>query len=361
MIKVCYVDDDAADREKFAKRLSGDSLVVDAIPPPEDLDTEPIIRSKPDILVIDYELTKRERGRLPTPYQGGTLASRIGESFPNHPVVLFTRRGLLIRPEYQHIKDVMQVFDDVLYKGDVEKDPASSQSLLASLAMGFRLSREDKTKSWHALLRLLKAPKEAEDALRKAGPPLHTGVRASPATWRVQEAARWIRKVLLAYPGILYDKLHSAMALGIDVESFDAAKVHKLFAPARYRGLFESAEGRWWRVRVYEVAQRVIAAAKLSGPANVVFADAYKKRARAQLKPARCIFSNTIPADWICYILQKPVKRQYSLSYHPDDRPAVMDEARVSFKAIREDNRVQDELFDEQGRKLLKRIRKSKE
>ncbi len=361
MLTAYYVDDVAIDREKFARRLSGGALVVRPASPPEQLNIEPIIRTRPDILLIDYELTKPESGRIPAPYQGGTLASRIRESFPDHPVVLLTRESLLTRREYRQIKDVMQIFDDVIYKGDIEEDPASARSMLVSLAGGFAQLRKARAKSWKSLLRLLNAPPEAEDALRRAGPPLTSGGPSSAAVWRVQEAARWIRRIALAYPGILYDKLHSATALGINVESFDAPKVHKLFAPARYRGLFEPVEGRWWRVRVYEVAQRVIAAAKSSGPANAVFADAYKKRAGTQLKPARCIYSKTIPADWVCYILQKPVKRQYSLSYHPDDRPAVMDEARVSFKAIREDNRVMDELFDEQGQKLLKEIRKIKE
>jgi hypothetical protein len=37
-----------------------------------------------------------------------------------------------------------------------------------------------------------------------------------------------------------------------------------------------------------------------------------------------------------------------------------MDEARVSFKAIRESNRVSDELFDEQNQALLEEIREGK-
>jgi hypothetical protein len=145
----------------------------------------------------------------------------------------------------------MLVFDDVIYKGDLEKDPASARALLASLADGFAQLRAATVKSWKSLLRLLKAPPEAEDALRKAAPPIHSGVPGSSARWRVQEAARWIRKVILAYPGILYDNLHSATALGIDVQSFDSAKLPKLFAPARYQGVFEPADGRWWRARLY--------------------------------------------------------------------------------------------------------------
>lgn len=360
MLRVCYVDDDPNDRKRFAERLSGGKMIVHPAPPPGQLSIEAIIRTKPDILLIDYELTKPETGRSAVSYQGGTLASRIRESFPDHPVVLLTRESLLAKREYRQIRDFMQIFDDVVYKGNIEKEPGVARSLLISLAEGFARLRGTKAKSWKSLIRLLEAPPEAEDALRKAGAPLRGGAHSPTAKWRVQEAARWIRGVVLAYPGILYDTLHAATALGIGVQSFGVPNVRKLFAPAQYRGPFEPQEGRWWRVRIYDIAQRVIAAAKLSGPANAVFADAYGKRARSRLKPARCVFSNTVPADWVCYVLQKPVKRQYSLPYHPDDRPAVMDEARVSFKAIREDDRVLDELFDEQAQKLLKEIRKSK-
>jgi CheY-like chemotaxis protein len=360
MLSICYVDDDPIARRRFAERLSGGRVIVQSASPPGQLNIEPIIRAKPDILLIDYVLTKPETGRAPVSYQGGTLASRIREAFPDHPVVLLTRESLLAKREYREIRDVMPIFDEVVYKGDIEKDPGSARSLLASMAEGFARLRDTKAKSWKSLIQLLRAPPEAEDALRRAGAPLASEAHRSEAKWRVQEAARWIRGVVLAYPGILYDNLHTATALGIAVESFGARNVRKVFAPAEYRGLFGPREGRWWRVRLYDVAQRVIAAARFSGPANAVFADAYRKRTGTRLRPARCIFSNTIPADWVCYVLQKPVKRQYSLAYHPDDRPGVMDEARVSFKAIREDNRVLDELFDEQGQKLLKEIRKSK-
>jgi len=361
MLSICYVDDDPKDRKRFAERLSGGNTVVQPVSPPEQLSIEPIIRTKPDVLLIDYELTKPETGRSPVSYQGGTLASRIRESFPDHPVVLLTREGLLAKREYRQMRDFMQIFDDVVYKGNIEKEPGAARSLLTSLAEGFARLRGTKPKSWKSLLRLLEAPPEAEDSLRKAGAPLRSEAHSPTANWRVQEAARWIRGVVLAYPGILYDRLHTATALGIAIQSFSMPSVRKLFAPAEYRGPFQPQEGRWWRVRIYDIAQRVITAAKFSGSANVVFAAAYGKRARTRLKPARCIFSNAVPADWVCYVLQKPVKRQYSLPYHPDDRPAVMDEARVSFKAIRQDNRVLDELFDEQGQELLKEIRNLKQ
>jgi hypothetical protein len=78
------------------------------------------------------------------------------------------------------------------------------------------------------------------------------------------------------------------------------------------------------------------------------------------LAPAVCISSGEKPADWVCYILQKPVKREYSLPYHPDQRPAIMDEARVSFRAVKEDNRVALELIDRENQGLLDKLLKEK-
>jgi hypothetical protein len=60
-------------------------------------------------------------------------------------------------------------------------------------------------------------------------------------------------------------------------------------------------------------------------------------------------------------VLRKPVKREFSLPYHPDSRPAVMDEARVSYKAIRESNDVFEEFFDEQHRQLVRKIQDAAE
>ena len=63
---------------------------------------------------------------------------------------------------------------------------------------------------------------------------------------------------------------------------------------------------------------------------------------------------------FLAYILRKPVKIKYSLDYRVDSRPKIMDSARVSFKAIRTSNEVNDELFDPLGQQMLSEIRKGK-
>jgi hypothetical protein len=88
------------------------------------------------------------------------------------------------------------------------------------------------------------------------------------------------------------------------------------------------------------------------------FPQAWERENQEKVERSKCIFSGESPAEWVCYILNEPVKIKYSLSYRPDSRPEVMDEARVSFTAIGTSNEVDDELFYPLGRKMLPKIRK---
>lgn len=47
---------------------------------------------------------------------------------------------------------------------------------------------------------------------------------------------------------------------------------------------------------------------------------------------------------------------KYTVAYRPDNRPSVMDQARVSFKAIQETNKVQRALIDGLSDEALRRI-----
>ena len=79
-----------------------------------------------------------------------------------------------------------------------------------------------------------------------------------------------------------------------------------------------------------------------------------------ELELSKCIVSNERPADCVCFIYKKPVSLNYSISYHPDSRPDVMDEARVSYKAIKESNDVKEMFLDPVGIEIYKEIRKRK-
>jgi hypothetical protein len=349
MIRICYVDDVARDRRRYSGRLNSRVLAVETFPPPSPLDIRQLIRSKPDVFLVDYELIKSEPQREKVSYQGGAFANAIREGFPGRPIVLLTRRALLT--DYKQMSDISQSFDEIVFKDSIESDPDSVRDLLIDLGKGFELLRSKRLKNWRALIRCLGATAEEADALQKAGPPVYGDTPGG--YWRVAEAAKWTRDVVLKYPGILYDRLHAATALGIDVKAFGKPSLTKLFKPAQYKGIFAPEEGRWWRGRLYTVAERIIVQSGITGPPNIAFANAYKRKTGIQLAPAICVSSSKKPADWVCFILQKPVKREFSLPYHPDQRPAIMDEARVSFKAIQEDNRVALELFDKENQIVL--------
>lgn len=90
----------------------------------------------------------------------------------------------------------------------------------------------------------------------------------------------------------------------------------------------------------------------------MAFPMAWERVKKTTIEKAKCVFSGEAPAEWVCYILRQPVMIKYSLSYKPDTRPAVMDEARVSYEAVRTSNDFDDKLVDPLGRELISGIRK---
>lgn len=352
--KVNFIDDVSGDGERYSRRLArGHHLDIQFFLPSPELDVDALTQPPPDLFLADYELTKEQAGGVYASYQGGTLATAIREKVPEYPIVLVTRKGLVVWERNKRIMEASQTFDDVVYKSEIDKDPAGVIEQLMSIAKGFQILREQEKKDWKALLGVLRATEDEGKLLGEAGPP--------PLGWQVFEVARWIRNIVLAYPGILYDPLHAATVLGIDKNAFLGRRVQRLVKDAKYSGIFAPPQGRWWRIRLFAAAGGFIRKEGIQGAINRAFAKAFQKRYKEELPLAKCIYSSEAPADWVCYILKEPVKIGYSLVYHPDRRPAVMDDARVSFKAIRENNEVHDELFDAESAKLLQEIRERPE
>lgn len=349
--KVNFIDDVRGQGERYSRRLErGDHLDVRFFLPPAELNLDALTQPLPDLFLVDYELIQEQVRGVHANYQGGTLATAIRERMPEYPIVLLTRKGLLTWERNKRIMEVTQTFDDVVYKSDIDEDPARVIQQLMSIATGFQILREQEKKDWKALLAVLEATEDEGTLLGEAAPP--------PSDWQVLEGARWIRKVVLAYPGILYDPLHAATLLGIERTVFLDEPVQRLVEDAKYSGIFAPPKGRWWRMRLIAAAEEFMREQGIEGAINHAFAKAFQERHMRELVPAKCIDSGETPADWVCYILNEPVKMEHSLVYHPDTRPAVMDDARVSFKAIRESNEVHDELFDADSARLLQEIRK---
>ena len=349
--RIVLIDDSRTDRARLSDKINslGDLDVV-ALRPPSDLDLSGIADVSADLFLIDYELDTHQPDDSFANYQGTTLAARLREKMPEYPIVLLTRPDLQAWSSAQRIARFGGSFDSILYKEDIEDHPDKTLNRLSSLAEGYRALRECKERSGDSLLDLLKTDELGQENALQATPPSDD--------WAAVEAASWIRSVLLHYPGVLYDAKHAATALGISFVSFEQPLVLDLLRGAKYQGPFAQERCRWWRHGLFGIA------ASLCEGSDRILDPVEGFRAVAscaldlQLEPSRDEETGIAPADTVCYILKVPVRIEKSLPYKPDARPPTMDEARISFKAIRESNCVYEHYLDLVNRILLEEIQK---
>ena len=69
-IKIAYVDDSPTELQRYAERLASRKVQICQFAPPADLDVSTIIRSKPDLFLLDYELTKAGASDARVAYRG---------------------------------------------------------------------------------------------------------------------------------------------------------------------------------------------------------------------------------------------------------------------------------------------------
>ncbi len=349
--QLVLIDDDARAREALRRSLhalgNGD-FDVHAYAPPSNLDLTEVLHTDVDLFLVDYQLdTYQPDGSIPT-YRGSTLSARIREERQEVPIVLLTRSGLDQWTSNERTIKASRNFDSVLYKEENLRDePETTHIHLLSLIRGYRILREcDRTII--ALLELLKTDSVGQDAARAAVPPGNN--------WKAIEAGYWIRGVLLHFPGVVYNSVFAATALGVSIDSFNQPAMLQLLDPARYRGPF-GEPGYWWRHTLFDIANQLRTESDEALGLREAFLSAACDRLRIDIKPSTDIETGFGLADTVCYLENAPTRIETSLPYHPDARPSVMDEARVSFKAIRERNDVVESYLDEAGRLILEELR----
>ena len=353
MIRITYVDDTPTELRRYGERLSSSETTVRAIAPPKEFDPDAVLATPADVFVLDYELDKVART-----YEGATLATAIRTRMNEHPIVLLSKKSL-VAPE--SARPLRLLFDDIIFKDELEKSAAAVRARLCDLAEGFARLRRKRRRDVRTLFELLASRVDDESAVQRASPPLIAGEDGT-ARWAVREVASWIRNQLLFYPGIVYEPLSAATMLGIASASLKETKLVALLEDARYGGIFSGPAPLWWRSRLLSVAQETIAASGTAPTsAQVAFAAAFEKVYGVKLKRSVCVSCDGAEPEDVCYVLQKPVHIAHSLPYRPDGRSSAMDEARVSFKAIRETDKVLDEYLDDEDRLIAERLRDADE
>jgi len=355
-IKTSYIDDEDMELVKYERKFGEeerakhrfDIATIDTHRKIGDLINE-VEKENPELILVDFDLTKPKNDVL-LGISGASLSTALREKFPEVPIVLFTRRSVFKIEMYS--PRVLSSLDEFIYKSDVFKNDRELLDFLYELAIGFEELRNATSKNWIDLLRIIKAPENDYDNLKLSNPPITSGGK-----WSVSEAANWIRNILIWYPGILYDPIHSATFLGISADAFLSDPVQEFLTEAKYSGVFTPSEGRWWKSKLQEIAESIMNERERDLLLCEGFTLAWERVKETKIERSKCVFSEKSPAEWVCYILKKPVMIKYSLSYKPDSRPPIMDEARVSFEAIRTSNDVNDVLFDPLGQEMLAEIR----
>ena len=328
----------------------GDLLVTTA-PPPPDLDLVDILQTRTDLFLVDYELdTIQEEGTIAA-YRGTTLAAHLREARPEFPIVLLTRSDLPIWESQRRVVEASRMYDDIMYKTEqVQRYPQDTYNSLVTLADGYRRLREQHNRNLSGLLDLLNTDEEGQLVAIDAMPP--------EEGWEAIEASFWIRNVLLKFPGVLYNSMFAATALGMSEDSFQQSSVQEFFKDAIYNGPFQANTKHWWKHSLFNIASNLVSTKDNSRGLREQFLHGASHLLNTYLEPSRDPQSGTDYADTVCYLLNIPIRIETSLPYRPDNRPAIMDEARVSFKAIRETNDVDDNHFDSASRMMATDLRR---
>ncbi len=377
---IVIVDDQEDYRKRLARRLTDKTMKCETLAPPSTPTADEILSKRPDAVLVDYELTQRPRGSAspPAAYFGSLLIAAIRERLPTTPLILLTRKTLASRGDFlDRAMDLDEAFDDLLYKDDVK--PARLRAELSSLVAGYQILARS-SGAWHDVLAAMGAPEYARDELRRFGAPgarlkgegdgskkaaRRDGRKAAaprPESFRPGSIARWVRRVVLAFPGPLVDDLRAATELGIALKSFTRPNVLQWFQPAQYSGVFATEHRRWWRGALQaraEAYSRADGASSGDGPPS--FEQAWNATHPAErLKHARCCVCGLPTNEAVCEVLREPVMQRCSLPYYPDSRPSAFDVARISFTAIR-NTQVNDESFASNVLRLVREVEAGRE
>jgi hypothetical protein len=310
---------------------------------------EDVKNENPELILVDYDLAKPKDDLL-IGMSGAALSTALREEFPEVPIVLFTKIDFLgiqkLNPK------VLSSLDGTIYKSYVFKEDGEYLDLLHKLAIGYKQLRNIESKTWINLLTIIGAPEIDYDVLKLSEPPTN-----SESGWSVFDAADWIRNTLIKYPGILYDPVNSATFLGISKDAFISDPIQDLFSDAKYSTIFAPKEGRWWKSKLQEIAESIMEEHERDLIVRKGFPLAWERINDKHIERSKCVFCGESPPEWVCYVLKKPVMIECSLRYNPDSRPSIMDEARVSYEAIRTSNEVKDDKFDPIEYDMLQEIR----
>jgi CheY-like chemotaxis protein len=357
MKKILFLDDNEQDRRIYKKRLSRRfEVLIEEIPESIE-DYIRISCEKPEVILLDYDLSIPNKKNQKSCVSGVPLSIELRQKYPDIPIILFTKKSLFNINKFSNIKNSLSCIDKVIYKTDLSSKSEKIFIEIENLASGYSTLQKKKLKSISDLFELLKVPVVDFDRVKQSIPreSLQDNSILSTAV-----AARWIRNILIKYPGILYEDIYAATLLGITKEAFLKEDVQKFFSSAKYCEIFSAPEERWWKSKLIDIAVTRMKNEELSLPVNIGFPKMWARIKKEDLEVSKCNSSNKTPADCVCCLLKEQTTISSSILYPFDLRPDVMDKSRLSFKAIKESNDYNIDFFDSNQKEMIYQIRGKK-
>jgi hypothetical protein len=200
-------------------------------------------RPSPDLVLLDHRLDRVAESLIPkgSIATGSTVAEIIREKWLECPIVCVTAVEIeeVALHKRERYEDVFRYSNMSQYYGT-----------LLAIAHSFRLMKKNRPQNLNDLLNLLKAPMNDRVRLTEIAPKELKGEFEDKGI--LLSISKWVRHILMARPGFLYDRLWAATLLGIKEPSF--GKIAGMFEKAKYTGIFSDSNfPLWWKSKMQEI------------------------------------------------------------------------------------------------------------
>lgn len=255
-VKILWIDDEK-ERNKDAKNITYNRkyLRIEVLHPKSKKMKERLVeienkKNLPDIFLIDYflDLVPEEINGEKYHTRALALAGKIRELVPEYPIYVITnketdKKGIF----FSETQAAKTTFEKILILKDVLRE---GHNILYYDALDFKRLRESTRNDLSILFELLEAPEDIKERIKLVIPDeLKEGLAFPESTEHPEgnaiQFAKWVQYTFLTTPGFVYDKLHAATHMGLNVESFE--KISPKLNKAKYSGIFSKTnEDVWW-------------------------------------------------------------------------------------------------------------------
>lgn len=211
-----------------------------------------------DIFLVDFKLNQYKLDDKWYEGNGLYFSGFVKSKYPDIPIYYFSNESqaeLFTKLVYITHKEADFVFDDYSVIQD------KGHTIFYYDGLDYREIRSKLSEGLDKLIALLLPPDEEIEKIRGLLPHIlktkeFEGIEAKTLAGRTLDFAAWVRKILMSYPGFLYDSLYSATSLGMTEAAFNS-KID-VFKPALYMGIFSKTHTKklWWKTSLYDIVIR---------------------------------------------------------------------------------------------------------